>query len=89
MSELFFNYSKFVHLRFWVKDMADHPLYNVNGHPIQRLLQLKDLGVIFTSDFNWTAHYASISAKAYKTLGLIRRTFKTNCTEAKKNCIFH
>jgi len=64
---------------------ADHPLYNVNGHPIQCLLQHKDLGVIFTSDFNWTAHYTSISAKAYKTLDLIRRTFKTNCMEAKKN----
>jgi len=33
-SELFFNYSKFVHLRFWAKDTADHPLCNVNGHPI-------------------------------------------------------
>jgi len=88
-SELFFNYSKFVHLRFWEKDTADYPLYNVNGHPIQRLLQHKDLGVIFTSDFTWTAHYISISAKAYKTLGLIRRIFKTNCMEAKKNFIFH
>jgi len=80
-SELF----QLLQIRFWAKDTADHPLYNVNGHPIQHLLQHKDLGVIFASDFNWTAHYTSISAKAYKTLGIIRRTFKTNCTEAKKN----
>jgi len=31
----------------------------------------------------WTEHYRSISAKAYQTLGLIRRTFKTNYTQAK------
>jgi len=29
-SELF----QLLHLRFWAKDTADHPLYNVNGHPI-------------------------------------------------------
>ena len=37
--------------------------------------------------FNWTAHYTSICAKAYKTLGLIRRTFKVTCTEVKKYLI--
>ena len=84
-SELFFNYSKFVHLRFWAKDSLDHSIYSINGQPIPRLSHHKDLGVIFTCDFNWTAHYSSISAKAYKILGLIRRTFKTNCMEAKKN----
>jgi len=40
--------------------------------------------VTFSCDFNWTEHYRSISAKAYQTLGLIRRTLKTNCTQAKK-----
>ena len=84
-SELFFNYSKFVHLHFWAKDSLDHSIYSINGQPIPRLSHHKDLGVIFTCDFNWKAHYSSISAKAYKTLGLIKRTFKTNCMEAKKN----
>ena len=46
--------------------------------------QHKDLGVTFSSDFSWSAHYNAISTKAYQTLGLIRRTFKINCTEAKK-----
>jgi len=63
-SELFFNYSKFVHLRYWAKDTADHPLYNVNGHPIQFLLQHKDLGVIFTSEDS------SLHIYYYKSLGL-------------------
>ena len=39
---------------------------------------------IFSSDLSWSAHYNAISTKAYQTLGLIRRTFKINCTEAKK-----
>jgi len=79
------NFSKFIHLRFWAKDTLDHSVYNINGQPIKCLEQHKDLGVIFTSDFNWTAHYTSICAKAYRTLGLIRRTFKVTSTEAKKN----
>ena len=39
---------------------------------------------IFSSDLSWSTHYNAISTKAYQTLGLIRWTFKINCTEAKK-----
>jgi len=60
-----------------------HPIYSINGNPINRLQHHKDLAVTFSCDFNWTEHYRSISAKAYQTLGLIKRTFKTNCTQAK------
>ena len=39
----------------------------------------------FSIDLNWAAHHKVITVKAYQTLGLIRRTFKTGCsTEAKK-----
>ena len=78
-----FNETKFVHLRFWAKAI-DHPIYAVNGKPIKQLQQHKDLGVTFSTDLNWAAHYKVITAKAYQTLGLIRRTFKTSCIEAKK-----
>ena len=47
--------------------------------------QHKDLGVTFSIDLNWAAHHKVITVKAYQTLGIIRRTFKTGCsTEAKK-----
>jgi len=51
-SGLFFNFSKFVNLRFWAKDLIDQAVYNINGQPIQCLAQHKDLGIIFTNDFN-------------------------------------
>ena len=38
-SGLFFNFSKFVHLRFWAKDLIDQAVYNINGQPIQCLTQ--------------------------------------------------
>ena len=75
-----------VHVRFWAKPTfdLDTTTYSVNGKPIKQFLQHKDLGIIFSSNLNWTNHYQSITAKAYKILGLIRRTFKINCIEAKK-----
>ena len=82
-----FNFAKFVHLYLWAKDTLDHSVYNINGQPIKCSVQHKDLGVISMSDFNWTAHYTSISAKAYKTLGEL--AFKVTCTEVKKACTFY
>ena len=38
----------------------------------------KDLGIILSSDLNWNNHYKSITARAYKVLGLIRRTILPN-----------
>jgi len=87
-SDLPFNEAKFVHLCFWVKT-TKHSIYVVNGKPIKQLLQHKDLGVTFSTDLNWTPHCNIITAKSYQTLGLIKRTFKTSCTEAKNNCILH
>ena len=40
--------------------------------------------ITFSSDFTWTAHYNIIISKAYQMLGLIRRTFKIDCVNAKK-----
>ena len=58
-SDLLFNEAKIVHVRFWTKapfDM-DTTTYTVNGKPIKQLLQHKDLGIIFSSNLNWTDHY--------------------------------
>ena len=85
-TDLLFNEAKFVHVRFWAKPPfdLDTTTYTVNGNPIKQLLQHKDLGVIFSYNFNWTDHYKTITTKAYQILGLIRCTFRVNCIEAKK-----
>ena len=36
---------------------------------------MHDLGVFISSDLSWNAHYKHITAKAYRSLRLIRRTF--------------
>ena len=39
---------------------------------------------MITSNLSWSNHCNMITAKAYKQLGLIRRSFTTNCISAKK-----
>ena len=80
-SDLFSMNQHFFHLHFYT---TDPPIYTINGTQIKSVLQHKDLGVTFSSDFNWSAHYNIITTKAYKTLGLIRRTFKTISINVKK-----
>ena len=83
-SNLLFNESKFVHLCFWQKPTTNTLIYTVNNKSINMLTQHKDLGINFTNDLNWSRHYEIIIAKAYQTLGLIRRTFKQISTVARK-----
>ena len=45
----------------------------------------KDLGILFSPDLTWEQHYKHILTKAYKILGLLRRTFnKLHSPEVKK-----
>ena len=75
-NHLSFNASKCGLLRFSNRSRslisAD---YQLNGKVIPCLDQCKDLGVVFSSNLSWSRHYSAIAAKAYRKLGLIRRTF--------------
>ncbi len=55
--------------------------YNINGHIIEQVTNLKDLGVVVSKDLSWSQHINSIVSKANKTLGLI----KCICKEVKKH----
>ena len=55
-----------------------------NTNTIDSKSQYKDLGVILTSDLNWTPHYNLIIGQAYKILGLIHRSFISNSYLVKK-----
>ena len=50
--------------------MSDSVIPCVDSH--------KDLGVILSVDLSWEKHHKAISSRAYRTLGLIRRTFIHN-----------
>ena len=49
--------------------------YNINDGPIKTSHLHKDLGVMISDDLNWEKHHDYILKKAYKTLGLVCRTF--------------
>ena len=72
---LSFNLSKFIFMSFHRKFTSK---YVINGHTINESSSCKDLGIIFTNTLTWREHYEMISAKAYKSLGLLRRVFKTS-----------
>ena len=76
---LSFNVSKCCLLRFQNKTSSLIPVtYHLNGVPIASREDCKDLGITFSSNLSWSQHYAAITAKAYRQLGLIRRTFSSS-----------
>ena len=81
-NDLFFNESKFLHIHFG-KDFGSHN-FTINGTPIVRSNCVKDLGVHISSFLKSSTHCEFIASNAYKSLGLIRRTFSTHSTIAKK-----
>ena len=83
-TNLIFNEAKFVHIHFWSRDSTVPYTYMVNGKTIPKKSLHKDLGITFTANLQWSEHYKVITAKAYQTLGLLRRTFKTNNIQVKK-----
>ena len=49
--------------------------YPINSLPLEQVVTLKHLSVIFSSDLSWKHHVLAIAAKANKILNLHKRTF--------------
>ncbi len=60
--------------------------YTLAGLCIKHSLINRYLGLLVQSDLKWEAHYNLISAKAYKVLGLLKRTFSS--TNSIRTIIF-
>ena len=71
-NDLDFNLKKVVHLSFKCKLDTT---YTISDTSIPHCDSHKDLGLILSADLSWDKHYKSITASAYKLLGLICQTF--------------
>ena len=69
-----FNTSKCKALTVTRKKTAIVFDYTLDGSTLTRVSEEKDLGVIITSTLSWDSHIHTITAKANKLLGLLKRT---------------
>ena len=69
-----FNFKKFIHLSF--KSKLD-TIYTISDTCIPHSDSHKDLGITLSVDLSWNKHYKTITARAYKVLGLIHQTFSS------------
>ena len=80
-----FNTNKFIHLSFNTQFSTS---YHVNCTPITSSNARCDLGIILSSNLSWKDHYTSLLSKAYRTLGLLRRTFSSNLNIYAKKSLY-
>ena len=81
-NHLSFNISKFVLLCLHNKFNSE---YTIHGNAITHSSSCKDLGINLSDNLSWRLHYQTITSKAYKSLGLLRRIFNdTNCPLVRK-----
>ena len=73
-NDLNFNIHICIHLSFNKKINTS---YTINANPLPQLNTRLDLGLLLADNLSLWEYYNKISSKAYKYLGLLRRTFKT------------
>ena len=54
------------------------PIYNIGSDSLEVVSYYKYLGVIISRDFSWKNHIDSVTSKATKLCGFIRRVVKSN-----------
>lgn len=86
-SNIPFNLDKFTCMRFVDRScqyQSSLSAYKLDEFELPFSSTHKDLGLYLSDDLSWSHHYAKIVAKAYKTLGLLRRIFKSSSVQAKR-----
>ena len=89
--DLLFNESKFVYICVSGLQVLIVPVVTISmAKPLSNHPIIKILGVILTSNLNWSTHHNLIIGQSCKTLGLLRRTFiHSTCVSRKKLYLPH
>lgn len=72
-NKMYFNVAKCSVLSFTRARDPSHYQYCMDGIQLQRVSEVKDLGVSFTADLNFRKHTTDVCKKAYRNLGLVLR----------------
>lgn len=83
-----FNENKCAVLRLCPKRPCFQLDYTLQNTPIRCVESIHDLGVVFSSDLLWNDHIKFISSRAYRVLGLIRRSFSSNLDSTTKRSLY-
>ena len=86
---LHFNDSKcmLVQFRKPCNTIVSHS-YKIGDHTIATRDSHRDLGIILQYNLSWADHYDHICSKAYKILGLLRRSFFMSHSKATKRKLY-
>jgi hypothetical protein len=87
MWNLFFNEKKCSTVHYMPR-LSTTLNYHLNGQQVPSKAMEKDLGLIVSADFNWRPHYQSITSRAYKVLGLLRRVFSGSVSVSAKCSLY-
>ena len=80
-SHLNFNYQKTFVVRYRCPRVSPISFdYHFGGSTVPSKDSCRDLGITFQNDLLWSAQVKTVLSKAYKTLSLLRRTFRAAST---------
>ena len=82
-NHLNFSVHKCIFLSFYTKITS---CYHIDTNQLTQSNLHRDLGVLQSTNLSWSHHYNHISANAYKSLGLLRRTFSSYHSTVTKKC---
>lgn len=72
-NQLFFNVTKCQVISFSRRQSPHHYDYRVDGVTMQRVTEVRDLGIRFSADLSFRDHIRSVCKKAFRHLGFIMR----------------
>ena len=82
---LHFNLDKCILVRYTFNPAPILQDYHIDNYQLAYKNAHRDLGLTLSAKLCWKEHYDSMLGRAYRTLGLLRRTFKSvSCILAKR-----